>query len=144
MRKIFKFNVIGSFILGLVFITTSLLSIIIPSINNRFDIVLIPFSLSFLLIGIFIMYVCFGFYKSNEKNVERLTPEEKDKYYNQGNNQSMSQTKMIIIVWSIFAGLFGSILLLISLKEHNIGFGIGGFVCFVLIPLVIWGVKNAR
>ena len=104
MKKIFKFNVIESFILGLIFIATSILSIIIPSINNRFDIILIPFSLSFLLIGIFTMYICFVFYKNNEKNVKRLIPEEKNSYYNQNNTKSINQDNLIIYVWCIFAG----------------------------------------
>ena len=144
MRKGIKLNVVITFIMGLVFIATSLLSIIIPSIYKKYNIFLLPFSLVFLVTGLFIMYNCFISYKDNIKNIERLTPEEKDSYYKQNTKHSISQDSIFVIFWCILAGLFGIRLLLGSIIDHNIGLGIGGLVCFLIIIIVIWAVKNEK
>ena len=144
MKKRITLNTVITFMMGLVFILTPLLLIIIPIIQKKFNILLLPIYLIFLVTGLFIIYNSFIFYKNNIKNIERLTPEEKDTYYKQNTNHSISQDTIFVIFWCIFAGLVGILLLLGSIIEHSIGLGIGGLVCFLIIIIVIWAVKNEK
>ena len=123
MSKIFKLNVVGPAMLGIVMVFTSVLVIVWPIMNNQFSLALIPVSLAFFVFGLYCFYWTYKFLKLNKDANLRLIPSEKKQVEKQRKyEKKINSDSLIVIVWSILAFLFGSVFLLSGLEAGEINY----------------------